>query len=160
MSRSDTVIPVVQETPSASDTATSRVEETLSVSDTVIPVVEETLSVSKRELVTGRIRVETVTDSVEQMVNSDLEFTTIDIERVPIDRHVDSVPEVRVEGDVTIVPVVEEVVVVEKRLLLTEEIRITRQRGTKSVETPVQVRKQRVVVTREPGPNPDPVENS
>jgi hypothetical protein len=50
------------------------------------------------------------------------------IERVQIDRIVAEPPVQRQEGDTLILPVVEEVLVVEKRLMLREEIRITRRR--------------------------------
>ncbi len=51
------------------------------------------------------------------------------VERVPVNRIVDGPVATRREGDVTIIPVVEEVVLVEKKLLLKEEIRVTRQRS-------------------------------
>jgi stress response protein YsnF len=41
-------------------------------------------------------------------------------------RIVETAPEIRTEGDVTILPVVEEVLVVEKRLVLKEELHIRR----------------------------------
>jgi hypothetical protein len=52
----------------------------------------------------------------------------VSVERVPVNRIVDAVPETRQEGDVTIIPVIEEVITVEKRLLLREEVRIRRSR--------------------------------
>ena len=51
------------------------------------------------------------------------------VERVPVNRIVDQMPETRQEGDVLIVPVVEEVLMVQKRLLLKEEVRIQRRRN-------------------------------
>jgi stress response protein YsnF len=57
-------------------------------------------------------------------------------------------PRIRTEGDVTIFPVVEEVVVVEKRLCLKEEVRITKRVTTELTETPITVRKQRAVIER------------
>ncbi|MDB5301088.1 MAG: hypothetical protein JWO87_2751, partial [Phycisphaerales bacterium] len=42
---------------------------------------------------------------------------------------VEVVPEVRREGDTLIVPLVEEVLVVEKRLVLREEVRVTTRRS-------------------------------
>jgi len=50
------------------------------------------------------------------------------IERVPIGRIVPSTPEQRQEGDTLVLPVVEEILVSEKKILLQEEIRITRRR--------------------------------
>ena len=98
---------------------------------TVLPIVEETLNVSKRDVVTGRVRVRTVTDLSEERVRQELSGQHVEVERVPVDVLIErdaAPPEPRTEGDVTIVPILEEVLVVEKRLLLKEELRITRHR--------------------------------
>ena len=126
--------------------------------DTVLPVVQESLSIDKRRLVTGRTRIETVTETVEEFVKADLESVSVEIERVPVGAVIDSIPGIRVEGDVTIVPVVEEVLVVEKRLVLREEIRLTRLRRSEAVAEPVRLRKQRAVVTRLPASGARPSE--
>jgi stress response protein YsnF len=118
--------------------------------DQVIPIVEEEVRLGKREVVTGRVRVSTKVDVVEEMARASLSEEVVDVERVPIDRMVDTPPVVRTEGDLTIIPVVEEVLVVEKRLLLKEELHIRRRRTSEDVEVPVQVRKQRAVVERLP----------
>ena len=55
---------------------------------------------------------------------------------------------VRTEGNVTILPVVEEVLVVERRLLIKEELRLIRHATKEVIETPVTLRKQRAVVER------------
>ena len=52
----------------------------------------------------------------------------VEVERVAIDRWVDQMAEVREEGEVTIIPVHAEVLVVEKRLKLVEEIHVRRRR--------------------------------
>jgi stress response protein YsnF len=119
------------------------------VSEDVIPLAEETATVGKREIVTGRVRVRTVTDTVEELAHADVRRETVEVTRVPIDRVVETAPEVRTEGDVTIVPVLEEVLVVEKRLVLKEELHIRRRVDTEAVAVPVSLRKQRAVVERE-----------
>lgn len=52
----------------------------------------------------------------------------VTVDRTPVNRLLDGPAETRQEGDVTIIPVTEEVFTVQKRLLLKEEIRITRRR--------------------------------
>ena len=116
-----------------------------------IPIVEEELRLDKREVVTGRVRVRTVVDVVEEMTQASLERETVEVTRVPVDRVVDEAPAIRTENDVTIVPVLEEVLVVEKRLVLKEELHIRRQTRSEDVQVPVQLRKQRAVVGRLPG---------
>ena len=54
-------------------------------------------------------------------------------------------PHVR-EGDILVVPVVEEVLVMEKRLLITEELRIRIVHSHERVEQTVPLRRQRAMV--------------
>jgi stress response protein YsnF len=68
---------------------------------------------------------------------------------VPVDQVVDTAPDIRTEGNVTIVPVLEEVLVVTKQLVLKEELDIRRRVETETVEVPVTLRKQRAIVERE-----------
>ena len=128
------------------------------VSEEVIPLVEETASIGKRQVVTGRVRVQTVTDTIEELAHADVQRESVEVTRVPIDRMVETAPEIRTEGDVTILPVVEEVLMVEKRLVLKEELHIRRRVETETVEVPVTLRKQRAVVEREAPENLSPDE--
>jgi len=116
--------------------------------DTIIPLVEEEVRIDKLSVVTGKVRVRTVTDTVEEMARATLEGREVEVVRVPIDREVDAAPAVRTEGDVVIVPVVEEILVVEKRLVLKEELRLQPRKTEETVEVPVTLRKQRAVVER------------
>lgn len=54
-----------------------------------------------------------------------------DVERIPIKRIIDEPAEIRHEGDTLIVPLMEEVLVVEKKLMLREELHIKRRREQK-----------------------------
>jgi stress response protein YsnF len=128
------------------------------VSEEVIPLIEETATVAKRQVVTGRARVQTLTDTVEELARADLRRETVEVTRVLIDRMIETAPEVRTEGDVTILPVVEEVLVVEKRLVLKEELHIRRRVMTETAEVPVTRRKQRAVVECEASTDPRPDE--
>jgi uncharacterized protein (TIGR02271 family) len=128
------------------------------VSEEVIPLAEEIATVGKRQVVTGRVRVQTVTDAIEELVHADVQRETVEVTRVPIDRMVETTPEIRTEGDVTILPVVEEVLVVEKRLVLKEELHIRRRITTETAEVPVTLRKQRAIVERVAPDSPAPEE--
>ncbi len=114
----------------------------------VIPLAEEELRLDKRQITTGKVRVRTVTDVVDEIARASLDTETVEVTRVPVDRMVDRAPEIRTENGVTIVPVLEEVLVVEKRLVLKEELHIRRRIETESVEVPVELRKQRAIVER------------
>ena len=116
-----------------------------------IPLVEERIRIDKRAVETGRVRIRTHVDEERVWVREDLEREHVDVVRVPIDREVGVAPQVRVEGDVVIVPVVEEVVVVERRLILKEELHVRRRTTTERIEEPVVVRRTRAEVERVDG---------
>ena len=108
---------------------------------------EERLTVSKR---VRRTRVRASRGTVERHVAVDepVAKEEVVIKRVPIGREVDEVPPVRVENGVTIVPVVEEEVVVLRRLILKEEVHLERVRTTERHVETVTLRRQEVTVTR------------
>ena len=115
----------------------------------VIPIADEELRVMKREVETGRVRVRTVIDERQELIREELSKTAVNVERVPINVEVDTVPQPRMEGDTYIIPVVEEVIYVRKALVVIEEVRLHRQTSTEKVEQQVTVRSQRAVVERE-----------
>ena len=86
----------------------------------------EQAEVTRQIRLTGRVSVSTVTTMREELVDELLTSENAEIERVSIRQFVDEIPAVREEGDMIVVPLVEEVVVVERRLVLKEEIRIRR----------------------------------
>lgn len=94
----------------------------------VVPVVEEQLDVHKRSVDRGTVRVEKRVHEREEVIDEPLIHEDVEIERVPVGRQVDGPIPVRYDGDTMIVPLMEEVLVVEKRLVLREELRITRRR--------------------------------
>ena len=134
--------------------ATEKLDDT--GDDAVLPLVEEALRVGKRRVETGRVRVSVSTDIEEQVVRETLRSERAEFERVPIDRELavgEPAPAMRQEPDGTVVvPVVEEILVVEKRLVLREEIRMRLVAVDEAVEQPVTVRKQRASVERLPPP--------
>ena len=113
-----------------------------------LPLLAEEVSVTRRRVAGSTVRVATVTREREQLVDEALTHERVEVERVPIGRVVDAVPPVREEGDTTVMPVVEEVVVVERRLVLKEEIRIRRVRTTERHRESVALRTQEAVITR------------
>lgn len=106
----------------------------------VIPLVEERISVTKREVETGRHRIRVSVEERQEMVPVDLSHDDVEIERVPMNKTVTQLPSVRLEGSTTVIPVVEEVVVVEKRLVLVEEIHVRRRSETRTEQIPVTIR--------------------
>ena len=120
-------------------------------SDTeVVPILAEELSVAKEVVETGRVRLNVVTRTHEELVDEMLTDEIAEVEHVAIGKPVDSMPQVRREGDTTIVPVVEEEVVVQRRLVLKEEIRIRLVRTARRHQERVAVHRQEAIVTRIP----------
>ncbi|HEX8387584.1 MAG TPA: DUF2382 domain-containing protein [Sphingomonas sp.] len=118
-----------------------------------IPLVEEELVVAKRLVETGRVRVRTEVQWRTDHARAELFRDHVEVERVPIGREVDAVPPIREDGEMVIIPVVEEVLVVEKRLVLKEEVRLRRTRSVETLDEPVRLRAMRAVVEREESPD-------
>ncbi len=114
----------------------------------VLPLHEEQVTVERRRVGGDILRVETITGVREERVEAALAREQIEIERVPVGIFVDSAPPVREEGEITIIPVVEEVLVVERRLRLREEVRLRRVRTTSQHIETLQLREQRAVISR------------
>ena len=124
----------------------------------IIPVIEETVSLSKQAMVTGRVRVSTQTETVDHLLPADLSSTEVEVVRVPVNRRIDAVPEVTTQDDLTIIPVVEERLVVTRELYLREEVHVRRIYRQETVEIPAETRRQVVRVERmsENGQGVDP----
>lgn len=121
----------------------------------MIPVIEEHVRVSKKVIESGRIHLHKEVHEEEVMVDIPLTEEEVEIERVPINKFVDEAPQaVRYEGDTMIVPVLKEVVV--KRLVLVEEMRVTKRRRKTQETHPLTLRKEEVRIEREGGPASTP----
>ena len=115
-----------------------------------IPLARERLSVGRRRVDAGHVTVKTITDVEPVAIDETLRADHVSIERTPVGRFVEEPPAPRYDGDTLIIPVVEEVLVVERRLRLVEEVRIERQVTTRQHRETVPVRRQRLEVTRRP----------
>ena len=116
----------------------------------LLPLAEEQLIIGRRQMETARVAVRTTVEHVRQSAETRLAHDTYEIERVPVGQFVDHAPVDRREGDTLIIPVVEEVAVVVKRLRVVEEIRITRREFTTPFQESVEVRRMRASVERTP----------
>jgi uncharacterized protein (TIGR02271 family) len=124
-------------------------ELTTPTSGASIPVTEEQLEIRRRTVDSGRpVRVRKHVEDEAVRVEVPVARETVEVERVPIGRVVDEPPPVRREGDVTVVPVIEERLVTRKELVLVEEVRLTHGRQVEQVQEDVVLRRERVVVER------------
>ena len=118
--------------------------------DLTLPLVAEQAVVGKERVETGRVRVTSHVEARRELIRQALEHDDVVVERVEVGQVVSAAPEIRMEGDVLVYPIVEEVLVVEKRLVLKEELRITRQRRVETVEREIVLRSVHADVERTP----------
>ena len=122
-----------------------------------IPVLEENLRVDKTITETDRVFIRTSVLERTEYAELELRSGEAIVERVPINRVVESAPAIRQEGEIIIVPVVEEIMVVEKRLLLKEEIHIRRQEFVEHIRQPVRLRSEEVSLERQSPRHPNKI---
>ncbi len=114
----------------------------------VIPLLAEQLNVARQKVLTGGVRVhKTVSERIETVDEPTLR-EELEIQRVPVNQFITEPPAVRYEGDVMIVPLLEEVLVIEKKLVLREEIRITTRRDTLRNPQQIVVRREEATLER------------
>ena len=93
----------------------------------VIPVIEEQITFDKQVIESGKVRISKRIVEHEELVDVPIFREEVDVEHVPINQFVDTPPQVRQEGDTMIIPVVQEQVFYQKRLLLVEELHVRKQ---------------------------------
>ena len=115
----------------------------------VIPLIEEQLLIGKRTVQTGKVRlIKTVTEYQEQL-NEPLAVRSFDIERVILNQPIDIVPAVQHSGATTIYPLVEEQLVITKRLVLKEELHVTLRESERIDTQVVTLHREHLTVERE-----------
>jgi len=125
-----------------------------------VTLLDEELSVGTEKVETGRVRVRVVTREHEETVDVPLRGQRLEVERVAIGREIEAVPPSRQEGDTTIVPVVEEHVVVSRKLVLKEEIRLKAVSSTERYREAVVLHRQDAIVDRIPTHETSPATES
>ena len=128
-----------------SDEATGPISRETAAIDS-IQLLEEQLSVTKRPVVAGTLRISTRTLTHDEVADVTLERDVLDVSRVPVGKFIDVTPKVRTESDTTIVPIVEERLVMVKQLYLKEELHIRDSVERETVQETVPLRSQHAVV--------------
>jgi uncharacterized protein (TIGR02271 family) len=122
--------------------------EAVTTAREVIPIVEERAAILKRKTLTEGVRVRTVVHEEETTIEEPVATEEVEVERVPLDQWVEAPVPVRQEGDTTIITLVEEVVVVEKRLRAIEEVRIIKRQDIEPSVQTVTLRREEAVIER------------
>lgn len=116
--------------------------------EVVVPVIEEQLATGVRAVKTGSVRVEKRVETRTRRVSAPVLYEDVEVRRVPINRVVEEAPKSRRVGNTVIVPVVEEELVVTKRLVLKEEIHLVKRRAKERVVKEVELGRERARVRR------------
>ncbi len=120
----------------------------------VIPVIREEARVTRREVEQGGVRVHKRVDEREEVVEQPTYREQVTVERVTLGQPIEQEIGSRQEGDTLIIPVLEEMLVVEKRLVLKEEIRITKRRIEETEQARIVLREEHVDIEELGGADP------
>lgn len=110
-----------------------------------VPLHQEVATVGKRTI-ERRAQISKTVHTRSQTVEASLRHEQPVIERVPVNRTVSEPPAIRQEGDTLIIPVLEEVAVVERRIVLREEIHVHKRATIEPFRQEVTLRSEEVVV--------------
>jgi len=122
----------------------------------VLPVIAEELRVEKQTVETGRVLLHKTVHVDTQTVDIPLRVEQVQVQRVTVNRYVEEAPAVRYEGDLMIVPVLREELVVTKRLLLVEELHVHTQVLTTHEPQTVELRREEIHYERVASPDATP----
>ena len=120
-------------------------------SDTVtVPVIEERAVVRRQTVEGGRVRITKSIREREGWIDEPVAFEEVRVERRPVDppREVKAPPPVRHDGATTVIPILEERLCVEKRLVVTEELHVTRLRRGRREQRVIALRSEHLEVER------------
>lgn len=121
-----------------------------SISERTIPIIEEQVQITKVKETQGTVRVQKSVEQLPFQEIVELNREEITVERIPVNREISSIPEIQYDDDVTIIPVVREVPVVVKKLMLVEEVHIRKITTTETTPTVGSVRAERISIERIP----------
>lgn len=134
----------IEEQPADQSTDLGREATDLGQEEYVIPVIEEEVVVGKRIVSKGGVILSKEVITEETSVETPVSTENINIERIPVNKYLESRPEIRHEGDTMIIPVLKEVI--EKRLLLVEEIRITKKVTSETRQESITLSSEKVTI--------------
>jgi uncharacterized protein (TIGR02271 family) len=116
--------------------------------DVVVPVVNEEVHADAIPVQTGGVRVKKHVEGHDEILEQELRKDRVEIKRVKTDRVVDGPQPVQRLGNTLVVPVVSEVLHVEKRWVVTEEIHLTQIEERETVQETVTVNREEADVER------------
>ena len=116
--------------------------------EVIVPVVSEEFHADALPVETGSVRVVKRVEGHDEILEQELRRGRAELKRVKMERVVDGPQAVRREGDTLIIPVVSEILRVEKQWVVTEEIHITQIEEREKVQQKVTVNREVAEVER------------
>jgi uncharacterized protein (TIGR02271 family) len=149
-------VAVARSTLTPQQDGTYRLARDVEGEEVFIPVVAEELKVETDLIARRKVHVRKRVESREELVDAPVVREEVVVERTPVNRFVEGdAPAIREEDGVTIIPVIEEVLVIDKRLVLREEVRVSKRRTTTSTTQKVLLRREVVDIDEEDLGEPD-----
>ena len=109
-------------------------------------VLQEQVNIDKKIVESGKVVINKKVHKEDKDVEVPVSHEEVEIKKVTINKYVTEAPDVRYEGNTTIIPVIKEVAVIEKKLLLVEEIHVIKHVVEKTEEHIVPLRKEEIQV--------------
>lgn len=114
----------------------------------VVPIIAEELRIGRRTVESGKVRISKIVREHEVIIDEPVLSEHVQVERVSVNRFVEVAPQVRYEGDTMIIPLLEEVTIVEKRLMLKEELHVSKKVVETRAPQAVVLRREEAIVER------------
>ncbi len=109
-----------------------------------IPIASERLNIAKQVVDLGELRIHKRVEQIEEVQRVPVTHDELVVERIPMNQPLDAPMQPRTENDVLIIPVMKEVLVVQRQLVLIEEVRVSKRYVTEEHEVREPVRRERV----------------
>jgi len=116
-----------------------------------VTLAEERVELGTKKVVDRRVRITRATRVDEKNITAELTQENADIKRFAKNEVLEAqnIPQIRQEGDVTIIPIIEERVEIIKHYVLTEEIHIIKKRSTERHQEIIRLRSQEIIISTE-----------
>ncbi len=120
-------------------------------SENTVPLAEERVELGTKKVVDRRVRITRSTRADEKLLETELTHQDAVIKRVLKNEAVKpgNIPQIRQEGDVTIIPVFEERVEIVKYYVLTEEVHVIKNLRKETHQENITLRSQEINISTE-----------
>ncbi|CAM3280435.1 YsnF/AvaK domain-containing protein [Aequorivita lipolytica] len=119
------------------------------INNKTIKVHEEELNITKKDVETGKVNIHKKVDTENFSEKIPLATENFIIKHIDFNKEVKKTPKIREKGNITIIPVVKEVAVITKKLMLIEEIHIIKVRTVTNKIIKTTLRKEKIIINKE-----------